>query len=104
VFEPKAATYAIAEQMSNDLGLAEGWLNDGVKGFLAGPDPGAQVVVEAPGIRCSLGSPRMRLALKVPAHRAGEDEDDVLLLADALGLDSARAVPRFFVEEILPPE
>jgi len=32
------------------------------------------------------------LALKVLAHRIGEDEGDARILADALGLDNAREV------------
>jgi hypothetical protein len=57
----------------------------------------------------------MLLALKVLAHRVGEDEDDVLLLADEIGLRTAPEVltvaeevfgdrldtaARFFVEEL----
>jgi hypothetical protein len=55
------------------------------------------------------------LALKVLAHRVGEDENDVLLLADLLGLSNATqvlevassvfgdrldAAAQFFVEEL----
>ena len=92
VFEPKAIVYEVASSMAEDLGLPDGWLNDAVKGFLAGPDPGATVVLESPGLRVAVGSARMLLALKVLAHRAGEDDDDVRLLARQLGLGSADAV------------
>lgn len=92
VFEPKAAVYDAAERIAEQLGLAPGWLNDAVKGFLGGPDDGAVEVLDVPGLRVAAASPRMLLALKVLAHRVGEDEDDVRLLARALGLDSAAAV------------
>jgi hypothetical protein len=60
-------------------------------------------------------SPEKLLALKVLAHRVGEDEEDVRLLAARLGLDRAGQVleiaertygdrldpaARFFVEEL----
>ena len=101
--------------MAERLGLPPGWLNDAVKGFLAGDDPDAAPVLEVPGLRCLAASPRMPLALKVLAHRVGEDEDDVLLLAVELGLRTATdvlqtaeavygdrldAAARFFVEEL----
>ena len=62
-----------------------------------------------------VASPQMLLALKVASHRVGEDEDDVRLLAENLGLTTAAEVlqvaearmgdrldpaGRFFVEEI----
>lgn len=65
-----------------------------------------------------VASPQMLLALKVLAHRVGEDEDDVRLLAGALGLTTAAEVlavaerrmgdrldpaARFFVEELFGP-
>jgi hypothetical protein len=58
-------------------------------------------------------------AMKVLSHPAGDDEDDVRLLADQLGLStSAQILPvaaevygdlldvaaRFFVEQLLPPD
>lgn len=115
VFEPKAAIYEAAAEVSEQLGLPPGWLNDAVKGFLAGEDPEAAPVLDVPGLRCLAASPRMLLALKVLAHRVGEDEADVRLLAQELGLRTAGevlsvaeavfgerldAAARFFVEEL----
>lgn len=116
VFEPKLAIYQAAADVGDRLGLPVGWLNDAVKGFLPGTDPAAAPVLDVPGLRCMAASPRLLLALKVLAHRVGEDEDDVRLLARELGLDTADEVlavaeevfgdrlepaARFFVEELL---
>lgn len=118
VFEPKAVIYEAAAEVASELGLPVGWLNDAVKRSLAGDDPEAQPVLELPGLRCMVGSPRMLLALKVLAHRVGEDEDDVSFLADVLGLRSAGevldvaadvygdvldAAAQFFVEQLFEP-
>ena len=115
VFEPKRAIYDAAAEMAAELDLPEGWLNDAVKGFLSGPDEGATPVLELPGLRVATASPRILLAMKVLAHRAGEDDADVRLLAGQLGLTTASAVlavatevygarldaaARFFVEEV----
>lgn len=115
VFEPKTVVYEAASEVADRLGLTPGWLNDAVKGFLAGQDPDGAPVLEVAGLRCLVASPRMLLALKVLAHRVGADEDDVRLLAQELGLDSSQAVlavaeetfgdrldpaARFFVEEL----
>jgi len=115
VFEPKSAVYEAAAVVAAERNLPAGWLNDAVKGFLAGEDPDAAPVLDLPGLRCLAASPRILLALKVLAHRMGEDEEDVRLLAAELGLHSAEQVlavaeetfgdrldpaARFFVEEI----
>jgi hypothetical protein len=115
VFEPKSAVYEAAAVVGAERNLPAGWLNDAVKGFLGGEDPDAAPVLDLPGLRCLAASPRILLALKVLAHRVGEDEEDVRLLAAALGLQSAEqvlavaeetfgdrldAAARFFVEEI----
>lgn len=117
VFVPKTEVYAAADRVADDLGLPDGWLNDAVKGFLAGDDPDSSQVLDLPGLRCQVASPRMLLALKVLAHRVGEDDDDVRLLAGHLGLTDADAVldavthvlgehrltaqAQFFVEQVL---
>lgn len=115
VFEPKSVVYDAAAAVAAERGLPAGWLNDAVKGFLAGDDPDAAPVLDLPGLRCLAASPRTLLALKVLAHRVGEDEDDVRLLAGHLGLAQAEQVlavaeetfgdrldpaARFFVEEL----
>lgn len=115
VFEPKSAVYEAAAAVAEDRGLPPGWLNDAVKGFLAGEDPAAAPVLDLPGLRCLAASPQTLLALKVLAHRVGEDEDDLRLLADELGLERAEQVlavaervygdrldpaARFFVEQV----
>lgn len=115
VFEPKLAIYRAAADVASELGLPVGWLNDAVKGFLAGDDPHATPVLDVAGLRCLVASPRMLLALKVLAHRVGEDEGDVRVLADVLELSTAEQVldvaidvfgdrldpaARFFVEEL----
>jgi hypothetical protein len=118
VFEPKLTIYEVAADLAPSLGLPVGWLNDAVKGFLV-PDPDPSPVLDVPGLRCAVASPRILLALKVLAHRVGEDESDVRLLAGALGLDGAvdvlavaedvfgdrlDAAARFFVEAVFEPE
>jgi hypothetical protein len=117
VFEPKRAIYDAAAEIAGERGLAEGWLNDAVKGFLTGPDEGATPVLDLPGLSVATASPRIILAMKVLAHRPGEDDADVQLLAGQLGLTTAAEIlavaaeiygdrldpaARFFVEELFP--
>jgi hypothetical protein len=119
VFEPKALVYEAAAAVAERLALPGGWLNDAVKGFLAGSDPAAAPILDLPGLRCLVASPETLLALKVLAHRVGEDESDLRLLAAELGLTRAENVlevaertygdrldpaARFFVEQVFAPE
>ena len=39
IVEPKQVIYDAAKQVGDHRGLPPDWLNDGVKGFLPGPDP-----------------------------------------------------------------
>ena len=117
VFEPKAVIYAIAGELAEERALDQGWLNDAVKGFLAGNDDEQRTVLDVAGLHCAVASPRLLLAMKVLAHRIGEDADDLRLLARELGLSDAKAIlavaqevygarldlaARFFVEELFP--
>jgi hypothetical protein len=63
--------------------MDRGEIIDAVKGFLEGDDPTATPVLDLPGLRCLTASPETLLALKVLAHRVGEDEADLRLLACA---------------------
>ncbi|MEO5679922.1 MAG: hypothetical protein ABIS47_09665 [Acidimicrobiales bacterium] len=46
VFEPKLIIYEEAARVADELHLPAGWLNDGVTGLLAGPDPWPAQVFE----------------------------------------------------------
>lgn len=118
VFEPKRVVYDTAAQMAEELDLPDAWLNDAVKGFIRGADADAAVALEVPGLRVTSASARILLAMKVLAHRVGEDEDDLRLLARELRLRTATQVlaiaseiygedldpaARFFVEQVFEP-
>ena len=118
LFVPKTEVYAAAARVAERLGLPDGWLNDAVKGFLLGPDPWPTVVYDLPSLRCEVASPQMVLVLKCLAHRIGEDDDDVRLLAGKLGIGAAKVLDlvedtagsrwltpavQFFVEAALDP-
>ena len=92
VFVPKNEVYAAAARVGAALDLPEGWLNDAVKGFLQGPDSFPTTILELPGLRCEVASAETVLVLKCLAHRLGEDDEDVILLAAQLGLNSADQV------------
>jgi hypothetical protein len=71
------------------------WFVSDVRGFRAisiAQAPAAAPALDLPGLRCLAASPETLLALKVLAHRVGEDEDDLRLLATELGLEKADEV------------
>lgn len=92
VFEPKLAIYEAAAAVAEDLGLPPDWLNDAVKGYLIGEDPGASQIGEFEGLRVQVASAPMLLALKALAHRVGEDDEDVRWLAGELDLATPEEV------------
>jgi len=93
VFEPKTVIYEAAAEVAERRGLPPGWLNDAVKALLAGDDPAAAPILDVPGLRCVAASPRIPLAMKVLAHRVGEDEDDVPPPAPAQRSAGASSMP-----------
>lgn len=116
VFVPKMLVYQAAGRVAQERGLAEGWLNDAVKGFLLGPDPYPTEILELPGLRVEVASAQTVLVMKCLAHRLGEDDDDVRLLADRLRLSAQEVLDlvertagsrlltpqvQFFVEAVL---
>jgi hypothetical protein len=72
VFEPKQAIYDAAGRVGDRHGLPHDWLNDGVKGFLPGPDPDATVMFDRPGL----------------AVRVERDSDDLRALFELCGFHS----------------
>lgn len=124
IWRPSAEVRAAAARVAaRHDDLDEGWLNDGVKGFLPGDDPGEQrVVYDGASLSVSAASPQYLLATKLLASRVARDEDDILLLYELCGLSTVdegldlverhypgrpiEAKVRFFLEELLdrPPE
>ena len=84
--------YEVARQMSEEMDLPSCWLNDAANGFVGAPDPDSAPTLEVAGLRVSSASPRILLAMKVLAHRIGEDEDDLIILARHLDLATADQV------------
>jgi len=87
VFVPKAEIYREARAVAEDFGLPETWLNDAVKGFLAGEDRESVPVLEVPGLRVMAASPRYMLAMKCLAARM-EDESDIRYLLALMGVQT----------------
>lgn len=92
IFVPKMLVYRAAARVAEQRGLPAGWLNDAVKGFLLGPDRFPTEVLDLPGLRVEVASPQTVLVMKCLAHRIGEDDDDVRLLCDKVGLHAAADV------------
>lgn len=92
VFEPKMQVYQVARELAPELGLPEDWLNDAAKGFVPGTDPAALPVFTAPGVEVTAASAETLLAMKVLAGRVEQDTDDIVALAQILGLTTSEEV------------
>lgn len=93
VFEPKSVIYEAARAVAGrHHALPADWLNDAVKGLLPPGEPHATVVLDLPGITVSVPSPEHLLALKVQAARIDRNQDDIHLLAQVVGVESAEEV------------
>jgi hypothetical protein len=117
VFEPKQTVYTAAAKVAEELGLPDDWLNDGVKGFMPGPDEAPRPVPAIDGIEVTTASPRYLLAMKLMAMRFGEDDEDIEILLRQCDIHSTEgaldvlkhvypakeppAKTRFFLEELL---
>ena len=107
VFEPKEQVHDAARVVAADLALPNDWLNHAVKGFVPGTDPDAIPVFEEPGLAVSAASAPFALAMKLRAARVEQDADDILYLAQLLGLKTSAEVldvaRRRYAESDIPP-
>ncbi len=97
VFVPPKEIRAAAAQVARDLDLPDGWLNDGVKGFLSerGERVAPRPVMELSNLTVNVPDPRYLLAMKVMAARSGESQEDArdaMFLIKKLRLSSASEV------------
>jgi predicted nucleotidyltransferase len=107
LFVPHGVVLEEAGNVARDLGLPPWWLNEQASVYISGKDdPGRRRVFDHPGLRVTAASPRHIFAMKALAART-RDIDDLRLLADTVGVDSAEAamqiVTEFFPDEDLPP-
>lgn len=91
--DAESATIRLAAaRVGRANGLTDDWLNDGAKGFVpAGTDADLDPVFQTEYLRVYAASAPRLLAMKVDAGR-GTDREDLVLLADHLGLSDAEAV------------
>lgn len=122
IFHPSSEVRAAAKRVARlHRGLADDWLNDGVKGFLPGDDDGKQkVLYDGENLTVRAASPEYLLATKLLASHVSRDEDDILFLFRLCdmhtveeGLDlverfyggrRVEAKVRFMLEELLNSE
>lgn len=99
LFQPAPVIRAAARNVARKQGLPEGWLNDGVKGFLsAGSVTTTGNLPQFQHLRLSMPVPEYLLAMKCMAARLGgptdeaSDVPDITFLIRHLKLKSAREV------------
>ncbi len=103
VFAPTDEIYRAARIVGDELRLPHGWLNDAAKGFVPGADPGANQVLDVPGLRVTAASPQFLLGMKLLAARPEQDREDIGHLARLLNLETRDEVLAV-VERMYPPD
>jgi hypothetical protein len=114
IFVPKQKVAALAAEAGEELGLPEGWLNDGVKGFVSGNnDLTDEGLPQYSHLRLMRPTAIYLLAMKCLAARVGgydltSDADDVLTLCRHLKLKNADEilgiVSRFYPDSAIQPK
>ncbi|MFP5310247.1 MAG: DUF6036 family nucleotidyltransferase [Actinomycetes bacterium] len=108
LFQPKEEVHEAARAIGVERGLPPDWLNDGVKGFLLGSDPDATVLLDVPGLRVEVASPRYLFVLKAMAARIERDADDLVALWPRCGFadvdEALDHVERHAPPGLLPPK
>ena len=104
---PHGVVLEEARNVAQDLGLPAWWLNEQASVYISGKDdPDRRRVFDRPGLRVTAASPRHIFAMKALAART-RDIDDLRLLADIIGVDTAETAlqicAEFFPEEEIPP-
>ena len=94
VFKPHGIVLEEARKVADDLGLPYWWLNEQASVYISGKeDASRRRVFDHPGLRVMAASPAHVFAMKARAART-RDIDDLRLLADIIGVNSADAALR----------
>jgi predicted nucleotidyltransferase len=107
VFKPHGIVLEEARKVAEDLGLPYWWLNEQASVYISGKeDASKRRVFDHPGLRVMAASPAHVFAMKARAART-RDIDDLRLLADIIGLNSAeealRICAEFYPDEPVSP-
>jgi hypothetical protein len=97
-FVPHGIVTDEARDVADDLGLPHWWLNEQASVYISGKDdPGKRRVFDHPGLRVMAASPDHIFAMKALASRT-RDVDDLRVLADIIGVQSADQALRICAE------
>jgi predicted nucleotidyltransferase len=107
LFVPHGIVLEEARNVAEDLGLPPWWLNEQASVYISGKDdPDKRRVFDHPGLRVTAASPRHVFAMKAFAART-RDVDDLRVLAEIIGVESADAALRicaeFYPDEAVSP-
>jgi predicted nucleotidyltransferase len=107
MFVPHGIVIEEAKRVADDLGLPRWWLNEQASVYISGKDDlGKRRVFDHPGLRVMAASPDHIFAMKALAART-RDIDDLRLLADIVGVESAdealRICADFYPDEPVSP-
>ena len=104
IFAPADVIRRLASKVGVERGLAEDWINDGVKGFVSARQSFAPLEMNLPNLAVLVPAPEYLLAMKCMAARIGEstrDMEDAKFLIRHLHLTGA-AKTLDIVEEYYP--
>lgn len=89
IFEPKATVLNLAKRVGDNLGLPNGWLNDGVKGFLS-QNNNVVLFDTLSNLRIFMASPDYMFAMKCLSCRLDNknEVEDIRFLIKYLGITS----------------
>jgi hypothetical protein len=86
LYEPKETINKLAAKIADIENLPDGWLNDGVKGFVGANAP-IDDFITWKGLKIQTVSAEYLLAMKMMSARYGEkDYEDILFLMNKLGI------------------
>ena len=117
IIDPKSLIYEISEQMAQEHGLPEGWLNDAAKGFVPEQDKADYTtdgVSQFQNLTVFVSSSEMLFAMKALATRVepqvdeaqSRDLEDLKTLAQFLGVhdseDAGRIISAFYPLSRIP--
>lgn len=113
-FAPPSEIRRIAADIAEDAGLPDGWLNDGVKGFLSSrgrPSSGRKPFLELSHLSIYIPEPSYLLAMKAMSARTTEeqsDREDVIFLLTHMKIKSAKEALRivldYYPEKLVLPK